>query len=385
MATQPKSTQSSARPAQVVAQSARAQSVQSSARPARPAQSARPSASRTSRSRLARGQLIGIQRTRILVAAGQVACERGAGNVSVAQIVKRAGVSRRTFYEIFPDSESCVLDAIEDALERAGERALPAWRSASGWRERLRRGLIELLSLFDEEPVLARLLVVESLSAGSGALARRLEIVDALIDVLDQGQARAPSGARVERIGAEGAIGGVLAILFNRIGRPASSRRAPVRLIELTGALMGVLVLPYRGPAAARRELALPVPAASERGGGDSPFPTDSFKEAGMRLTYRTMRVLRTIARHPGLSNRRVGELAEISDQGQISKLLSRLERLGMIANQSEGRGRGEPNAWTLTAAGRQLTSSLRLQAEAVPTASGRRSLTPREGHDDVS
>jgi DNA-binding MarR family transcriptional regulator len=79
-----------------------------------------------------------------------------------------------------------------------------------------------------------------------------------------------------------------------------------------------------------------------------------------MRLTYRTARVLETIAEQPGVSNRLVGEYAGVSDQGQISKLLARLERLGLIENAGEGQRAGEANAWRLTGTGERVAQSIR-------------------------
>lgn len=78
-----------------------------------------------------------------------------------------------------------------------------------------------------------------------------------------------------------------------------------------------------------------------------------------MRLTYRTVRVLSAVAAHPGASNKAIGDASEIADQGQISKLLSRLERLGLIENAGAAAARGEPNAWTLTQHGWQVHASL--------------------------
>jgi DNA-binding MarR family transcriptional regulator len=73
------------------------------------------------------------------------------------------------------------------------------------------------------------------------------------------------------------------------------------------------------------------------------------LRDLEMRLTYRTVRVLLAIAARPGTSNREVGLAAGIEDQGQISKLLTRLDKLGLIHNSGAGRARGAPNAWTLT------------------------------------
>lgn len=78
-----------------------------------------------------------------------------------------------------------------------------------------------------------------------------------------------------------------------------------------------------------------------------------------MRLTYRTARVLRCIAELPGASNRMVAERAGISDPGQISKLLRRLEGLGLAVNSGGGRLSGEPKAWKLTPLGEQVAQRL--------------------------
>jgi AcrR family transcriptional regulator/DNA-binding MarR family transcriptional regulator len=302
-----------------------------------------------------------MQRARLLAATGQVACELGLPNVTVAHVVERAGVSRRTFYEVFSDSEDCLLNALQAAFERAQERVLPAWCSTETWSERLRRSLLELLCLFDEEPVLARLLIVESLAAGRTVLERRAKVLQAVVDAVEEGRAEDPVLDSSARVGAEGAVGGVLGVLHTRICQP---KRGP--LVELAGALMGMLVLPYRGPAAARRELtrAVPLIGALHEERESVALRADPFKQAGMRLTYRTMRVLETIGEHPGSSNRQIGERAEIGDQGQVSKLLARLERLALIANQSAGHGKGEPNVWALTRAGRQVTTEIRAHRE---------------------
>lgn len=84
-----------------------------------------------------------------------------------------------------------------------------------------------------------------------------------------------------------------------------------------------------------------------------------------MRITYRTLRVLGAIAEHPGASNRVVGEVADTHDQGQISKLLARLERLGLVENTSGNghRPTGEPNAWRLTPRGEGIERAVRVGA----------------------
>ena len=78
---------------------------------------------------------------------------------------------------------------------------------------------------------------------------------------------------------------------------------------------------------------------------------------AAPSLTYRTARVLTAIAERPGASNRAVADAAGISDEGQISRLLRRLEGRGWVENSGEGHTKGKPNAWSLTPAGALLLS----------------------------
>jgi DNA-binding MarR family transcriptional regulator len=91
------------------------------------------------------------------------------------------------------------------------------------------------------------------------------------------------------------------------------------------------------------------------------------LRDLDMRLTYRTMRVLAAIGQSPRASNRQVAEAAGIADQGQISKLLLRLQNLGLIRNIGEGPARGEPNAWTLTARGQEVERTIREQTTRPP------------------
>jgi DNA-binding IclR family transcriptional regulator len=67
--------------------------------------------------------------------------------------------------------------------------------------------------------------------------------------------------------------------------------------------------------------------------------------------------VLTAIAERPGASNREIAAAAGISDEGQISRLLSRLESRGLLQNTGEGHTKGKSNAWRLTATGALLLS----------------------------
>jgi AcrR family transcriptional regulator len=276
-----------------------------------------------------------------------VVSERTRADSTVAHVVARSGVSRRTFYEVFEDFEDCFLAALDRSIERAHEYVLLDYDPKQRWRARVRTGLIGLLEFLAQEPAMGRLCVVETLGAGPRIHERRMRAVDQLTGIVDEGRSEPKASRALPPLTAEGVVGGVLSVLHARlIGRPGQS------LLELTGPLMGMIVLPYLGPSAARKESARPAPGARERPPAAS---HDPLRDLEMRLTYRTVRVLLAIAASPGSSNRRVGFDAGIEDQGQISKLLSRLERLGLIENGGAGQVRGAPNAWLLTDRGREV------------------------------
>jgi AcrR family transcriptional regulator len=292
-----------------------------------------------------------IQRARVVTAMAEAACEHGGAHLTVTHIVARAGVSRRTFYELFDDIRDCLLATIEEAVRRLAARVLPAYEQPGRWHEQIRAALIALLSFLDEEPHMGHLLIVESLAAGRRALERRARVLKGAIAAVDAGRGEAKAAPGTTRLTAEGVVGAVLAVIHSRL---LEGRREP--LIELVNPLMSMVTLPYLGPAAARRELERrpASPAIRRRVAAGNPL-----RDVHMRLTYRTVRVLLAVAANPGSSNRAIADVAEISDQGQISKLLSRLERLGLIENAGAGMPRGEPNAWTLTQRGWQVHGAL--------------------------
>jgi AcrR family transcriptional regulator len=299
-----------------------------------------------------REQLLDIQRGRLIVATTQVAAEHGVGKLSVAAIVARSGVSRRTFYEVFPDVHECLLAALEESLAHARARVREAYDPSAPWRVRIRLALHALLCLFEDEPTRGRLLVVEASGAGQDALLRRAQVLGELSDAVEEGRAETGRSAALTALTAEGLVGSALAVVHARlVGDGAGG--AP-GLVELTNPLMSMIVLPYLGAAAARKELGAPLP---ERRRHESQH-TDGASRLNtlpMRITYRTMRVLRVIGAQPGASNRKIGEIAGMSDQGQVSKLLQRLERLGLIVNTTTSEERGIANAWQLTPAGAEI------------------------------
>jgi AcrR family transcriptional regulator len=304
---------------------------------------------------LPRGHVTEIQRARMLSAAVEAIEENGYARLTVAQVINRAKVSRKTFYDLFVDREDCFLAVFERTLDQVSGRVVEAYAQESSWREGVRAGLAALLIFIDEEPELARLCVVDALGGGSRVLEMRAQLLDRLRTVIDSGRDAATTRREPPRVTAEGVVGAVFAVVYARM-----LERSPKPYIALHGQLMSMIVLPYLGTRAASRELTRPAPQVRRRAKAERGVGKDPMAGLDMRLTYRTVRVLSAIREHPGASNREVADGSGIADQGQISKLLSRLERLDLIENVDQAQSKGAPNEWRLTARGERVERATR-------------------------
>lgn len=304
-----------------------------------------------------------IQRSRILGAMAEETAMRGAASVTVARVIARAGVSRRLFYELFADIEDCFVATFEWAIEQARIVVAEEYQAQDTWRESIRSALAALLRFFDEQPLLAQLCIVHAAGGGPRVLELRSQTIARLCEAVDAGRAEVSSNRLPGPVVAEGVVGAVIAVLYTRLlgdGSGADGLERP--LIELHGELMSLIALPYLGASIARKELDRPPPPArAAKKALTPPPPTRSEPDQrGARLTYRTVRVLRAIAELPAGSNREVAERAGIVDQGQISKILTRLEYQGLVVNRGgSGAARGTPNAWWLTERGEELEQEL--------------------------
>ncbi len=298
-------------------------------------------------------------RTCILRAMAEVVVEYEMHSVTVKEVAARAGVSRARFNEQFADLEECFLAAFELGVRRGRSVMASAYSGQPTWVEGVRAALAALLAMLEEEPALARLWIVYSLGSGPRVLRRRAEVSAVLCEFVDRGRGEGLPRGGPPALTAEGVVGAVLAILQARLLAPE-----PEPLSELQGQLMTLILLPYVGATAARRELRRAAPRTRE----SSSAGRSAVEGIGMRLTHRTACVLGAIASHPGASNREVADLSGIVDQGQISKLLSRLEGLGLIVNVGQGGFRGSPNAWTLTPRGEHVEHRVRGARSAEPS-----------------
>lgn len=127
-----------------------------------------------------RSQAAASQRDRLLAAAADVVIARGYANSRVADVIARAGVSRRTFYEYFRDLEDCVLAAYDRGVDVLVDelRDVLTSQDSAEWTERLAALLHRYLEVLASEPVFAQLALVEVLGVGHAARERYLLAVD---------------------------------------------------------------------------------------------------------------------------------------------------------------------------------------------------------------
>jgi AcrR family transcriptional regulator len=133
-------------------------------------------------------------------AVADATAERGYANVSVADILERAGVSRETFYEQFTNKESCFLASYEYALDVVMQEAQAAIRPPEGTKcdgplERLDRFVEGYLAALASEPTFTRAILIESYAAGPASVKRRtegqaqgVEIIAAMVEAKDERQ-----------------------------------------------------------------------------------------------------------------------------------------------------------------------------------------------------
>ncbi len=102
-----------------------------------------------------------VQRAKVLEGMVQAVAEKGYGAATVADAVRLARVSRGTFYALFESKEACLASAYRLGCEVLETRITAAVREADDWREELRLGLRTYLHTLEEDPLFARVYLLE--------------------------------------------------------------------------------------------------------------------------------------------------------------------------------------------------------------------------------
>jgi AcrR family transcriptional regulator len=170
---------------------------------------------------LDRGAVAASQRARLIAAITEEVNSNGYAATTVADVIERAGISRRTFYEQFANKEDCFLAAFDEGQAQLGEAILTATTGAGEDPDaRLTAGYEALCRGLAEQPAFARAFTIAAPAAGEAVQSRRVAWREASIerlcrlyestpkDTLDAPEQLSPTIARAIVGAVEALIGG---------------------------------------------------------------------------------------------------------------------------------------------------------------------------------
>jgi AcrR family transcriptional regulator len=159
------------------------------------------------------------QRERLIAGLTAALYEVGYQRTTVSLIGQRASVSKSDFYKHFESKDDCFYAAYDAAIERIRERVLAACarHDPSAWETRICAGITAMMDLFEDEPALASLALVEGLRAGRGVYDRYQLAVESFVPHLQEGAPSSPSGEPVPEATGEAVVGGIASLLGRRV------------------------------------------------------------------------------------------------------------------------------------------------------------------------
>lgn len=179
------------------------------------------------------------KRRRIMDAIAELSAEQGYEATKIGDIVRRAGVARKTLYDNFDGKEEVFLAAIDSALKEALARVEEACAEAGDWSAGVEAGLAALLAYLAENPAEARMCMIDALSATPASGARYDDALHRYVELMRR---HAPKDTGLSTTIEETLVGGVAWILNQQIRR-GKVEEAPDLLPEL----LEFVISPYRG------------------------------------------------------------------------------------------------------------------------------------------
>ena len=186
--------------------------------------------------------VIDAERERVLHAAAVATGELGYPDLTEQAIADRAGVTLEGFHRHFPDADAAFLAAYDAAIARLVTAVWTAFETERVWLRQVRAGLAAFLRFLADDPVAARLIIVDALAAPI-ALDRRHAALQGFTVFIRPAAGEAPRGLSVPDVVAEHVVGGIYEIVFSRIFQGATDE-----LPGLLPDLMYCATVPYLGP-----------------------------------------------------------------------------------------------------------------------------------------
>jgi AcrR family transcriptional regulator len=179
-------------------------------------------------------------------AIAELSAEKGYEATKIADIVRTAGVARKTLYDNFDGKEEVLLAALDFSFAEMHSAVSDACDAAGGdWQAGIEAGLTALLTFVAEKPAVARMTMVEAISATPAASARYEDAIHQFVELLRLGTPRDTglSGTIEETL-----IGGVAWILNQKIRRGEAALAR-----DLRAELSEFILSPYHGVAKPKR------------------------------------------------------------------------------------------------------------------------------------
>lgn len=197
---------------------------------------------------IARELVIDSQRRRLLNATATTFVEEGYASLTVAGIVSRAHISRRTFYELFDGKLDCVLATHLLAFERLEKALRASCTSRQSWPQAVAAGVRAALDFAAGSPEQASLLAFAPLAAQPELTARALAAKEHLLVLLRRGRGSCAEAEAPSELVEQALLMGVMQV----VGAELAAGRAE-RLPALAPELAQILLTPYLGQGEARR------------------------------------------------------------------------------------------------------------------------------------
>ncbi len=158
-----------------------------------------------------------VTRDRLMRGMGESLMEKGFAGTVVADIVKRARVSRRTFYEEFTDRGECFLALCDRSTDIAREVISAAADPSLSWEEQSTRAVDSYFAFMTIEPLLTRAMLFEVYALGERGLAGHREthhkFTEQLLELADRARATDDSIREISYASAAAVVGAIYQLI----------------------------------------------------------------------------------------------------------------------------------------------------------------------------
>src|SRR6476469_5029790 len=186
------------------------------------------------------------KRRRIMDAIAELTAEQGYDATKIGDIVSRAGVARKTLYDNFEGKEEVFLAAFDTAVDEALQRIEADCAGVEGgWEDRVQAGLASFLRYIAENPALARMCMIEALSATQAATEHYEAAMQRFVELTKR---TVPQDDQLPETIEETLVGGVAWIVYQQIRREEAEKAE-----ELLPELSEFMLAPFHGAAEAEK------------------------------------------------------------------------------------------------------------------------------------